>query len=125
MEIGPILLIAVGVGITAGCVSHHQQGDQPVPLVEAYPSISLAELPSLYLSRYKVDPYIRAAGLFQSMGRDNAIRQLRALSQSDPEKTQFAFHNRARIAVLCRMLCPSTISQPKRTLTMLVNLTFF
>ena len=61
--------------------------------------VSLASLPLVRSDEYRVDPYIRAAGQLQAMGKEAACRELLTYAHAFPE-----LNDRQRIAVLCLML---------------------
>jgi hypothetical protein len=63
-------------------------------------TFSLADLPNVWLpgEDYRVDPYIRAAMILQSMGKKKAIQRLVQLSKNDD------FDENIKIVALCRML---------------------
>jgi hypothetical protein len=61
--------------------------------------VSLASLPRLNWEEYRVDPYIKAAGQLQAMGKEAAFKELLSYAHAFPE-----LDDRQRIAVLCRML---------------------
>src|ERR1022692_112573 len=89
----PILVIAIGVLIgRAESVSLPTQ------------DILFTNLPSSFYERdfYQVDPYIRAAGQLQDMGREAATGQLLKLAETAAVADSTA--NEHRIAILCRML---------------------
>jgi len=91
-------------------------------------SVSLVDLPSVYSSEYKVDPFIMAASELQALGKEAAIEQLIKLSRSplvEAEKRMEAgggdkaekeyeeisrkpgssvINERGKIVILCRML---------------------
>jgi hypothetical protein len=108
MQIRAFPILAVIFGILVGqleCVGLHAQ------------DMSLTNLPSSFYGGdyYKVDPYIRAAGQLQDMGREAAIRQLLILAKTAVISNASA--NEPRIAILCQMLFTkrngSTFERPR------------
>jgi hypothetical protein len=59
------------------------------------PGTSLRELPAIYDRNFKVDPYVQAAALLQSLGRAAAVVRLHEMANERAD---------ARVIVLCRML---------------------
>ncbi len=78
----------------AGC----DKPDLPAAEKAAPTEGSLNDLPAVLDGagrEYRVDPYLRAAVSLQSMGRERALKILKALAANDQD---------ARVIVLCRML---------------------
>jgi hypothetical protein len=92
MSVRTLSVLAIAVGILAGCASDSQPPSQ---------AVSLATLPSISQLRYRVDPYIEAAGNLQANGKEAAFQQLLMLARTSGLSQ---FEDRQRIAVLCRML---------------------
>jgi hypothetical protein len=104
MEIRKLSAVAIAVGVLTACASDTQPPSQ---------AVSLATLPFIQASGYRVDPYIEAAGNLQAKGKKAAFQQLFILAHSPLAEATIRiqagggvdeYEKLQKIAVLCRML---------------------
>jgi hypothetical protein len=92
--LGLVCSAAVGLALLAG-----------EPSGTASLEVSLADLPYVGPSSYKVDSYIWAASVFQHLGKDRACKMLLTLAEAvDADAEGTTFNDRYKVFVLCRML---------------------
>jgi hypothetical protein len=71
----------------------HSVCEAPAPGIT---EVLTGDLPKPQQHSYKVDPYIRAAGLLQEIGKERALKNLKTLAQNRDDES--------RTIVLCRMV---------------------